>query len=408
MEVFRHRWFHILQFLANKNIENKSNSLDIPKALFREWLAQAHEAGILQALQFRLEEKEVSRMGNDIPQACLNVNADVMATKWISRFCKEFYQVHSEFVGEHLQYQRPKWDVVISHFESLDKTENRQVHWATDGTCHVCSSRQCFWRERERSWVTWEEFVKTLLRSGVRLEPSNVQKLLEHLDPDLHGLVDWRCFVEGRLFMKDREGLHTYKSVSQGFEERDWMLTEPCSPPYFLDGKVFLRTRTVLTRHWRKIFDACSEENKRSMKKSEGKSSSNLKEGMLSLETFVEILRHVLTEAMEHDKDDREFLASLLLGLETLRENKFQRTFTVLSRSDSELAVIDDYLQSFSDRTSPRHLSLVDFVSFCKNFSQGTFGVHEIFEAKWQAIYSLFMKCDRSGLGCAAKSEMVV
>ena len=127
-----------------------------------------------------------------------------------------------------------------------------------------------------------QEFRRVLERSGTELEPRLLNKLLDDIDPQMHGFVHWRAFVEGRMpeLVARPASEQTGEAVGgeRGKASSVWRLSEPAAGPYFLNGLNSYRLRQVLVAKWNDLLSQCITKQKEEMKKAREAAIKNQKE----------------------------------------------------------------------------------------------------------------------------------
>lgn len=140
-------------------------------------------------------------------------DGNIKYEEWIKKYARTYFSVHKAFQGFHKETKMPMWDRVISWFETLD---------ASRGPASECHE------------VSWDHFRKVLTRAGVELRSDQVTRLIDHLDTDMNGAVDWVDFVRG---LGDDGDLQ--------------------SAPYFFNGDMDLQMRVLMKRQWDDVLAAC-------------------------------------------------------------------------------------------------------------------------------------------------------
>ena len=135
-------------------------------------------------------------------------------------------------------YMLPKWDLVI---DCLEKAST-----PLDG-------------QQETSFVSRSAFCRALTCAGISLSRSELLKLLDWIDPEFTGTIDWIEFVK-----------------SDG-------------PPYYLGGKNYLRVRHFFQKCWRIIHVSCQKSE------NTAEDSEFVYKGILRLESWMLIIKNNLS-----------------------------------------------------------------------------------------------------------------
>ena len=102
---------------------------------------------------------------------------DVRYDAWLERHVGEYFRVHMAFAGDCARTGLPLWDRAVAVFEELDGCRGEEGA----GGDHAAAQQQ----------VSWDHFGKALRRAGVAVEPRALQRLVDHLDPEMTGEVAW-------------------------------------------------------------------------------------------------------------------------------------------------------------------------------------------------------------------------
>ena len=291
---------------------------------------------------------------------------------WLRKYAGDFYLIHHAFQPEGKQALNriAPWDRVMTCLEILEKSrsiESSRV-WrflrssgnvSDQETCPICRAKSCIWHTEfeAHDLVTWDEFGRVMQRAGIELDPRLLNKLLDDLDPLMHGFVHWRAFIQGRI--------PKLKTNDAGY--RSWVLSEPKAGPYFLNGEADFNTRKVLVERWNSILIECEKERKSHIIVKElectqtQKPEAQTREGVLDLASFETCLSKVLTHPM--DTESSEYLVKESVKIAT-------RAFAVTSGS-----------------TAPHVNKAIDFHAFCQHYSQGDFNTEKYMQRKWQTVY---------------------
>jgi Ca2+-binding EF-hand superfamily protein len=229
-----------------------------------------------------------------------------------------------------------------------------------------------------------------LERAGIELEPKLLNKLLDDLDPDMHGLVHWRAFVEGRI------------PLPIG---RPNSLSKQGAGPYFLNGYQSYQLRQVLVASWNTIMTECDSKHKEELAKEQAKARKEqkevkqLKRGSLDAKNFEACLRSVLMKqkpppavvvgTQESDSVEQAALDRFdKTTLDTMVKNAMQIANAAFAYADKR----------------------VNYHAFCQNYSQGDFNAERYIERKWESIYQQLKEDDEDtedGLFGAADRDKV-
>jgi len=169
---------------------------------------------------------------------------------WLQKYAGDYFLVFQAFQPKASQpYKLMPWEVVVSCFEILESSrsieESRMWKYLKEAppkdkrkpVCPICESDQCIWHRdfKPGDLVTWEEFRRVLERASIDMDARLLTKLLDDLDPHMHGFIHWRAFVEGRI-----------PTLVQNGDKRVWRLSTIAAGPYFLNGHSHYRLRQVL------------------------------------------------------------------------------------------------------------------------------------------------------------------
>lgn len=168
---------------------------------------------------------------------------------WLQKYAGDYFLVFQAFQMKASQpYKLMPWEVVVSCFEILESSrsieDTRMWKYLKAApkdkkkpVCPICESDECIWHKnfKPADLVTWEEFRRVLERASIDMDARLLTKLLDDLDPHMHGFIHWRAFVEGRI-----------PTLVQIGNKRVWRLSTIAAGPYFLNGHFHYRLRQVL------------------------------------------------------------------------------------------------------------------------------------------------------------------
>jgi len=465
MKAVRENWNSIQELLKSAgkagNALNARGRLDRPE--FQATLLKAQNEGHMpdvspgqiMALVVALEPQFIDQK-------------EVKWDLWLQKYAGDYFVIYTAFQQAHLTYKLTKWEVLVSCFEILESSRSIQNDRAWKFVkhkglrCKICNSTVCLWhREFEhKNMVTWDEFRRVLERAGINIEPAVLNKLLDDLDPPMHGFVHWRYFVEGRIpkqntikefglqwekmdgsekptvgteiknpslekALKQKKHKFTdeewhlfkvpnvsstsyirvadktyFKSVA--VEARTWELGEPAAGPYFLNGKKHYILRKVLVEIWNVLLIECVKRQKEEVKKEREKAMTLQKEhtptkdGMLSEKIFKECLDKCLNQVLLPQASFKEFLETQDDPIPAFSPAK-------------------DHQQMINEMIKAAHQSgtvafstdkkFVDYYSFCRNYSQGDFNAERYIERKWECVYAQLKESqEKKGLGAGKRA----
>jgi len=384
MDAVRQNWAKLQKmFLDAQKANNARGRLGRPD--FQHVLVEARKQKILDIQEDQIRNAVLSL------EAKYVYEREVLWEDWLQKYAGDYFKVFKAFEGPHPTHKLPRWDVVASCFEILESSR-QIVHtrmWRflrsekSKTECPICKSPTCMWHKEfePQDMVTWDEFRSVLERAGTDLEPRLLNKLLDDLDPQMHGFVHWRAFVEGRI-PELRRGSSADESREQS--RAQWRLGEKACGPYFLPGFAQQCLRQVLVDQWSPLLQLCDEQAKtaREIAAKERKEFKATLERALSEKQFEECLTKVLTKP----------------GAEKILPPPVVIAGTELPKDYQPPPVDKALLQQWI--TSAKKIGtiafsikfgneiFVDYVGFCRNYSQGDFNAERYIQRKWESIYS--------------------
>lgn len=398
MDAVRENWNKIDKILQEgKKAGAARGRLDRP--VFQQRLMQAKQQNLLPGV----EEEQIVALVVSL-EAKYIADKEIKYDEWLQKYAGDYFVIYQAFSAAHPTYRLPLWEVVVSCFEILESSRSiistrmwrylkapppppeKGSKVTSPAKCPICDGVSCMWHKEfeAEDMVTWEEFRGALERAGIDLQPRLLTKLLDDLDPQMHGFVHWRAFVEGRIpKLKKIEGFEEAKSTDGKSPERVYRLSKPAEGPYFLGGLTHYRLRQVLVASWNRLLVKCTQTQKQYTKEAREKAQKEQKEfkpsreGTLDAKGFDAALLDVL-------KDENEpTLVTAGTGeapLESQPKVKDPKELVKKAKANGEGAF------SFTDPAAPT-VKLIDYNAFCRNYSQGDFNAERYVERKWETIY---------------------
>ena len=311
---------------------------------------------------------------------------EIKYDEWLQKYAGDYFVVFQAFNAAHPVYKLPLWEVVVSCFEILESSRSieKTCMWnylkarppqPEQGSkvraahkCPICDGVKCMWHEEfeAKDMVTWEEFRGALERAGIDLQPRLLTKLLDDLDPQMHGFVHWRAFVEGRIpketpFEASEDGTSN-DGRSPG---KVYHLSTPAEGPYFLAGMKHYRLRQVLVASWNRLLVKCTEAQKGQMKTAREKAAKEAKEfkpnreGTLESKSFEQALQEVLKDALEPP--------SVTVGTGEKPQEESKLTDTKIKEMIKSVLSVATFAFGFADPAGSTTSELVNYMHECSN-----------------------------------------
>ena len=290
MDAVHKNWQEIKECLATatkRKVRNGKNRLDRPE--FQQELIECNRKGLLPGVS---DEQIVSLVVALDPG--LVIDKEVTWDLWLQAYAGDYYLIHQAFQpgNQQQKYKLHPWEMVVSCFEITESSRElkhtrawRMLRDDRKAECPICQSKQCMWFRdfNAEDMVSWDEFKTVLERAGIVLGARLLNKLLDALDPEMHGFIHWRAFVEGRVpFFKSPI------DPSQAGQGKHCVLSAPGAGPYFLNGIQHYRVRQVLVAAWADLLRECERARKKESQEVQEKlSTSNESSFLYSIVTTI-------------------------------------------------------------------------------------------------------------------------
>ena len=262
----------------------------------------------------------------------------VMYDQWLQKYVGDFYSIHFALTGNDSNMM-PKWDAVIECFETLDQCRVPSRNGESDHT------------------LSWDHFRKALRMAAIPLPASKVQKIIDNLDHNKTGKVNW----------------HDMVSASKA--------------PYFFDGKTDYDVRQLLRHGWPSLFETCRDVELKTRKTDKAllpqlpKDMGARSMGVLTPALFTECLKD--TPALNLRARDNPKEHPLVKKINDMCEAAFKKK--------------DHNGDLMKDAHNDKHL--IDYEKLCRHYAGASFDAEREFERKWEVIIEVLKELKDSYAG---------